>query len=330
MNSVAAFCLTTALVLAALVCIVGSGFASWSFWYAVGTNGADKIMLGTTVLGIDAIKAMLPIAVVWAFANGRYGFVLVGTVMFLVFAAFSLTTALGYVATQRSDSSASVVSVTKQLADAERNATTLEARTKQHNNPGTSGTIDAELSAMRTQRRWDRTKSCTDATESASRRFCGRYQTKLAQLATAISFEADSQKLNVLRDQIRKLRKAGGDREANPQAETIAKLVTVSQLVPKFDAVDAEFGIRIALATLIELGAALGLYFAFNHGGKPGVVPREKPRKKPVKSTIQPVKTTIENSGTVLVPRFDRVPVLLPDDDDRPMQLDYGQAKEAV
>ena len=127
-------------------------------------------------------------------------------------------------------------------------------RDKRSGLPGSrpAGTIESDMTAARTDRRWTSSSSCTDATATASRAFCAEYARLQGELATAKESAALDEKI---RDLTQKLETAPAVRAANPQAEVLARLLHVARE-------DAEAWYALLFALAVEAAAMSVLLIA--------------------------------------------------------------------
>jgi hypothetical protein len=115
-----------------------------------------------------------------------------------------------------------------------------------------TGTIESDLTAARTDRRWTSSSSCADATATASRLFCAEYARLQGELATAKERAVLDERI---RDLTQKLETAPAVRAANPQADVIARLLHVGRE-------DAEAWYALLFALAVEVAAMSVLLIA--------------------------------------------------------------------
>lgn len=259
MQNASKYLLSTVAVLAALVLIVASCAMNWVFWSGQGRTELEAHIFGAVSVSFDVIKSALPTLIVSGLAARQFGYSLVGSLAFVLFFAAALISAIGFISSNRGAVSGTLVTKTAALTLAAKEAAELELRVSGYPKTAPSTQLDAQLEKLRTNRRWQSSLQCTNATAAKSRRFCADYATAKAAFATAMAYERDSRKLSGVRAEIKRLRNAGAGSEANPQAAMIARFL------PSADTTDAEFGITVFVAVLTEFGAAFGLFLALNH-----------------------------------------------------------------
>ena len=111
---------------------------------------------------------------------------------------------------------------------------------------------------MEQDRRWQSSKSCDAATADASRSFCKDYFDVKAEVARAGEKEHVTARLGELKRERARLEDLGAGREADSQAAVLAQLLGLPTN-------EVERGLTLYLALLVEIGAALGIYFATGH-----------------------------------------------------------------
>ncbi len=88
--------------------------------------------------------------------------------------------------------------------------------------------------------------------------FCKGYFDLKAEAARATELTGIEEKIARLKSEARSYEEKGAGRQSDSQAAVLANLLG-------FQAVEVERGLTLFLAVLVEIGAALGLYFATGH-----------------------------------------------------------------
>ncbi|MGO9486633.1 MAG: hypothetical protein ACLPX9_19005 [Rhodomicrobium sp.] len=86
---------------AALTFVVASGLMNWVFMTSLGKSEFEQQILGAVSVAVSAFLALLPTLLVWAFRERRVAYMVLGVPVFLAFAAFSLSSAVGFAAKNR-------------------------------------------------------------------------------------------------------------------------------------------------------------------------------------------------------------------------------------
>jgi hypothetical protein len=155
------------------------------------------------------------------------------------------------------------------------------------------------LRGLEQDRRWRSSKECLDATADASRAFCKGYFELKAEAARASEAGHLEGQLAGLKRESRQLEEQGAGREADNQAAVLGR-------VTGLPAAQIERSLTLFLAILVEIGAALGLYFATGHmrGRRGAVIEAEvlKPRL-----LAEPQRATVKQIGAAAPRRVPRM-----------------------
>jgi hypothetical protein len=243
---------------AALTLIGASGLMNWVFMTSLGRSAFEQHILGAVSLAVSAFIALLPTLLLWAWREGRMLYVVLGLPAFLGFAAFSLSSAVGFAALNRGSLDESRALATARLADVTRAIEETSAAVKKLDAVRPAAVIQQVLRGIEQDRRWQSSKFCEAATAEASRTFCKDYFDLKAEIAKAGERERLTAQLTELNGERARLEDIGAGREADSQAAVLARLLglPVGQV---------ERGLTLFLAVLVEIGAALGIYFATGH-----------------------------------------------------------------
>ena len=236
-----------------------------------------------------SLKALLPFFVFAAFGKGHLFKGFAASLLWAVCLAYSLTSALGFAAINRADT-ASVrqqQSNTYQAAVLDRD--TIAAKMKWIPAHRPVAAVAAEITAWQSSKLYDLSKQCSD--QGRALKYCADNAHLKSELASATEAETLQVKLDTINQRI-------GASQAvtstDPQVDALAGVVEQVRLVTGYEpATDAELArttqrvkavLLVALALLVELGSALGLYVSSAAWPEAGNVAREtseKPYKKP-------------------------------------------------
>jgi hypothetical protein len=252
------FLVATVTAGAALALIAASGLMNWVFMTSLGKTEFERQILGAVSVAVSAFLALLPTLMLWAYREGRSLFFLLGLPVFLAFAAFSLSSAIGFAAKNRGSLSEDRALATARLAGVKHEIDETETRLNALGGPSPFPALQERLRGLEQDRRWSSSKQCQDATTDASRAFCKGYFELKAEAARAMEAQRVEDRLSELKRESRQLEALGAGREADNQAAVLARLLGLP-------AVKVERGLTFFLAVLVELGAALGLYFSTGH-----------------------------------------------------------------
>jgi hypothetical protein len=243
---------------AALALIAASGLMNWVFMSSLGKSEFEQQLLGAVSVAVSAFLALLPTLILWAYREGRPAFILLGLPVFLAFAAFSLSSAVGFAAKNRGSVSEDRALAASKLAgvrhEIEETETKLKVLGASHPFPA----LQELLRGLEQDRRWQSSKGCQDATTDGSRVFCKGYFNLKAEAARASEAGRLEERVAGLKRESHQLEDQGAGREADNQAAVLARVL-------ELPAMQVERGLTCFLAVLVEIGAALGLYFATGH-----------------------------------------------------------------
>lgn len=294
-------------VLAAAVLLAVSAAMNWRFGYQLGKEEFDGVLYGSASVAADCLKALAPFFIFAAMKNRMWVQAAASGMVWMVVIVYSLTSALGHAALNRGDTSgkrATEVQAYQDLRADLKRAKEQLAWVPAHR---PAATVQAELSGLETHRRWASTKGCTDATVTASRRFCENHAKLGAELASA----NEAAKLEArIADRQAALAKLDGvtHSAADPQAAVLAKLAGI--FLPGVKVEDVQTAMTIFIALLLEVGSGLGMYIAFSQWrlGHAVAVRREVAQPQTVANDVQPLEAEpivateeIEHAATVSI-----------------------------
>jgi hypothetical protein len=243
---------------AALTLIVASGLMNWVFMTSLGKSEFEQQILGAVSVAVSAFLALLPTLLLWAYRERRPLYIILGVPVFLAFGAFSLSSAVGFAAKNRGSISEDRALAAAKLAGVRHEIEEAEAKLKTLGAPHPFPALQEALRGLEQDRRWQSTKSCQEATTDASRSFCKGYFEIKAEAARASEAARIDERITGLKSETRRLEDQGAGREADNQAAVLARLFGLPTT-------KVERGLMFFLAVLVEIGAALGLYFATGH-----------------------------------------------------------------
>ena len=252
------FLVVLASVSAALALIAASGLMNWVFMTSLGKSEFEQHILGAVSVAVSAFLALLPTLILWAYREGRSVFILLGVPVFLAFGAFSLSSAVGFAAKNRGALMEDRSLIDARLYEVKREIEVEEAKGKALGAPRLTVVVQEALHGLEQDRKWQRSKGCQEATTEAMRAFCKGYFDLKAEVARAGELTFIEGKIARLKREARGYEERGGGREADNQAAVLANLLGLQP-------VKVERGLTLFLAALVEIGAALGLYFATGH-----------------------------------------------------------------
>ncbi len=256
---------------AALTLIVASGLMNWVFMTSLGKSEFEQQILGAVSVAVSAFLALLPTLLLWAYRERRTLYIILGVPVFLAFGAFSLSSAVGFAAKNRGSLSEDRALAAAKLDGVRHEIEAAEAKLKTFGAHHPFPALQESLHGLEQDRRWQSSKACQEATTDASRSFCKGYFELKAETASASEAVRIDERIAELKSESRRLEDQGAGREADNQAAVLARLFGLPTT-------KVERGLMLFLAVLVEIGAALGLYFATGHMRSSGSATAERGR----------------------------------------------------
>jgi hypothetical protein len=243
---------------AALALIAASSLMNWVFMTSLGKSDFERQIFGVVSVAVSAFIALFPTLISWAHREKRFLYIALGIPAFLAFGAFSLSSAVGFAAKNRGSISEDRGLVTSRLTSVSKEIANAEAKKKSLGEARPVSVIQEAMRGLEQDRKWQWSGQCQDATLSASRAFCKEYFDLKGEAARASEQSALEGKIERLKSEARQYEEKGAGRESDNQAAVLARVLGMK-------AVEVEEGLTLFLAMLVELGAALGLFFATGH-----------------------------------------------------------------
>ena len=282
-------------VLAASVLLLVSAAMNWQYGYFLGNSEFNGHILGAASAAADGLKALLPFFLFVAIKDKKFSHALAAATLWVVCIAFSMTSALGFAAHNRSDTTGERAAQVQSYSDKRGEIERLQQRLSWVPEHRPAGAVSSDMDGMQQSRRWRSTSGCTDATAAASIAFCEQYHTLGAELAAAREADEIEARIAVVQSELASLPANLTVTAADPQANTIASISGVPIEV-------VQIGLVILVAVLLELGSSLGFYVAlgqwrFHEQRKSVVVARPRSRET-VQETVR--ESANDNRSTAL------------------------------
>ena len=246
-------------VLAASVLLMVSAAMNWRFGYSLGHSEFDSQLLGLASAASDCLKALIPFFLFAALRNKQWTQASAAALLWGVCLTYSLTSALGFSAINRADTAGQRVAEAAAYGDlrTELDKTREKLNWVPQHRP--AAMVAQEVEVLKQNRRWDTTKSCTDATSVPSKAFCGQYFGLKGELAAGL----DADKLQSRIDEIRgKLTTVTTGQAlattSDPQVDTLSNLSGQTKAI-------VQTGLILMVALLVELGSSLGFFVVFSN-----------------------------------------------------------------
>ena len=305
-------------VLAALCLMGASGLMNFLFWLGQGQTDREAHILGSVSVAFDIFKSLLPISIAWAWGQGRRVYVVIGSVLFLMFFGFGLMSALGFAAGNRGNVTAGRESLGIGFDTISAEFDNARARLKQLSRTRSPGVVEAELKVLEQDRFWQGSASCVTPSGTLAINFCKSVATKQAELAAAAEADKLTKRIADLSNQLQGLKSRGAGGDKDPQAGMIANL---SGIAPE----TAQKVLTVSFAFLVELGAAFGLFLATGHSFNEFRAPlssRKPEKSRELRQKLEAV--TIEADPVPAPRRLPPAPLRLKRLDDGSLVVDDG------
>lgn len=244
-------------IAAAGVLLVVSAAMNWQFGYGLGKTPIDGQIYGMASAAADGLKALIPFFLFAAVRNRQWSQAIAAVALWGVCLAYSLTSALGFSALNRADTTgdrAMKVAIYKDLRTELDRARERLGWMPQHR---PEKTVAEEMAVLKQNRRWRSSAQCTNATAKKSREFCASYHKLAAELATAKQAGSVEAQIAVIKSKLARLPSGAVGGSADPQAEVLARLSGQDQAI-------VQTGLVILMAILVEFGSSLGFYVVFS------------------------------------------------------------------
>src|SRR5215470_16005013 len=174
---------------AALTLIGASGLMNWVFMTSLGKSEFDRHILGAVSAAVSLFIALLPTMLVWAWRERRLVYMVLGVPVFLAFAAYSLSSAVGFASRNRGSLDEDRILVTARLVDVRSEIEAAATALKALEAVRPFAAVQESLRGLEQDRRWQSSKFCEAATVDGSRAFCKDYFELKAEAAKASEHE---------------------------------------------------------------------------------------------------------------------------------------------
>ena len=267
-------------MIASLVMLAVSGAMNWHFGHSLSTTEFDAQLLGAASAASDALKALAPFFIFAAWGKGHWVKSIAATLLWLVCLSYSLTSALGFAAVNRADTTGIRQQQSNTYAAAILDRDTIAAKMTwiPAHRPQTA--VAQEITVWQASRLYDLSKQCAEPGRAMT--YCTTLGHLKSELASATEAEALQIKLDAINQRIGAAQVVTS---ADPQVDALAGVVEQVRLVAGYEpATEAELSrttqrvkaaLLIALALLVEIGSSLGLYVSSAAWPTSGNVSRE-------------------------------------------------------
>ncbi len=240
-------------VIAALILLSVSAAMNWQFGFSLGKTPFDAHIFGAASIAADGMKALMPFFIFSAWRQRNYPQALGATALWAVCIIYAMTSALGFAALNRSDTSGARTIQHEKYEDLRSELTRITEQQGWLEKHRPAGTVQSEMEAAKQNVRWTTTEGCTNATVDKSREFCENYHKLGSELAVARQADTLSRRADEVRTKLAAIDAGTVAKVADPQAAILSTL-------SGFDISRIDVMLIILLTALVELGSSLGLY----------------------------------------------------------------------
>ncbi|WP_088348359.1 MULTISPECIES: hypothetical protein [Rhodomicrobium] len=230
-----------------------SAAMNWQFGYSLGKTQFDSHVFGAASIAADGLKALLPFFIFAAWRNRNWSQALGGAALWAVCILYALTSALGFAALNRSDTTGGRTIQAEKYEDLRGQLHQITQQQAWLDKHRSVGMVEAEIDAAKQNVRWTTSEACVNATVKESREFCESYHKLQAELAAAKKDDVLQKQAEEIRGKLGTMDGRAAVKVADPQAAIIS---TLSGL----DIAHVEVALTILVTLLVELGSSLGLY----------------------------------------------------------------------
>ena len=266
-------------VLAAGVLLAVSAAMNWQFGFSLGRTPLDGQILGAASAAADCMKALVPFFFFAAWRNRMWSQAGASAVVWAVVTAYSLTSALGYAALSRADTTGarSVQSQTYQDVRSDMKRAQDELGWIPQHRP--VATIHAEIEGLKGQKAWGWSEGCTKPDGKPERQLCDKVRADEAEQGSALKADELEKRIETAQAKLPNASQTGST-EADPQAAVLAALL--GKVLPGVKIADVQTMMVVFVALLLEVGSGLGMYVAFSQWRLYDVKAPSAPRIVPV------------------------------------------------
>lgn len=242
----------------AVVLVVASGSMNFMYWLTQGQSPREADILASVSVAFDIFKSMLPFSIAWAWAGRKRGYVVLGSVLFVMFFCFSFMSAIGFGNANRSKAIGGREAKAMQLEQAAGDLERARAELKALPPHRIAAVIEEELKVMRRDRFWNGSQSCNNPSGGQARNFCKKYAERLAERTATMEASDLNGRISQLSHDVEGLKAEGAGQGGDPQ-------LAIVSFLSGLDNQGAKTAIVVFVALLVELGAAFGLFLSLGH-----------------------------------------------------------------
>jgi hypothetical protein len=268
-------------VLAALILLSVSAAMNWQFGYSLGKTEFDSQILGAASIAADGMKALMPFFIFSAWRQRNYPQALGAAALWAVCIVYAMTSALGFAAQNRSDTTGARAIQHEKYEDLRAEMTRVNQQQSWLEKHRPTGTVQAEIDGAKQNVRWTTSEGCTNATVDKSREFCENFHKLGAELAVAKQADALAKRADEVRAKLAGVTSGQVAKVADPQAEILSSIFGL-------DIGRIDVAMTLLVTALVELGSSLGLYVSTSTWRMNEIARRPTPEPVKVVEIIRP------------------------------------------
>jgi hypothetical protein len=244
-------------VAAASVLLAVSAAMNWKFGYGLGKSEIEGQLLGGASAAADCLKALIPFFLFAAIRNRVWSQALAAGALWTICLGYSMTSALGFAAINRADSTGERQVQNATYNDLRKELKRSEDRLSWMPQHRPAGMIEQEIARLEKDRFWVVTKGCAEIPGKTTRDFCQSLNTLRAEHAVAAEARTVEARVAEIQAKLDKTSGTAVAGESDPQAKVIAQLTGQ-------DLSNIQMALTVMVALLLELGSAFGFYVAMS------------------------------------------------------------------
>ncbi len=249
-------------VLAAGVLLAVSAAMNWRFGFSLGRTEMDGQIYGAASAAADCFKALVPFFFFAAIKNKVWSQAAASALVWVVVTAYSMTSALGHAALNRSDSTghrAQEAQVYHDLRAELKKAEEQSGWIPQHR---PYAAVVSAIEGHKAQAAWKWSNGCKDASSKSEQKFCQQFHALNAELASASGAKVAETRIDDIKSKLQAMEGTSAMAEADPQAKVLTELAAAFFPGVKID--EVQMALTIFVALLLEVGSGFGMYVAFS------------------------------------------------------------------
>ena len=267
-------------VLAAGVLLAVSAAMNWQFGFSLGRTPLDGQILGAASAAADCMKALVPFFFFAAWRNRSWSQAAASAVVWAVVTAYSLTSALGYAALSRADTTGARSEQAQNYEDVRADRKRAQDQLSWIPQHRPAATVQADIDGVKGQKAWAWSEGCRKLDGKAERQLCDKFHALESELGSAVQAGELEKRIAESDVKLAGQKSHIGAAAGDPQAVVLAALI--GKAMPSVKVADVQTMMTVFVALLLEVGSGLGMYVAFSQWRLYDVKAPSAPRIVPV------------------------------------------------